>query len=108
MAGWERARKDCLAAFTRERKLEDDLGLETNETTLLDVAFVGAALPRDIQGGFLPLDFFVEAGAGARCRGYVDVAFSLLVVALRSAISLRMQISNFDTNGAIDSIPFSP
>ncbi len=109
MAGWERARNDSFAAFTRERKLEDDLGLEINETTLLDVAFVGAALLLfDIQEGFLPLDFFVGVGAGARCSGYDDVALSLLVFALRSASSLRIEISNFEMNEAIDSIPASP
>ncbi len=109
MAGWDRARKDSFAAFTRERKLEDDLGLEMNETILLGVEVVGAALLLfDIQEGFLPLDFFVDVGAGARCSGCVDVAPSLLVFAFRSATSLRMQTSNFEMNEAIDSIPFSP
>ncbi len=108
MAGWERARKDSFAAFTRERKLEDDLGLETNETTLLGVAFVGAALLLlDIQEGFLPLDFFASVGAGVRCSENGGVALSLLVFALPES-SLRIQISNFDMNEAIDSIPFSP
>ncbi len=89
--------------------MDDDLGLEINETTLLDVAFVGAALLLfDIQEGFLPLDFFVGVGAGARRNGYADVALSLLVFALRSAISLRIDFSNFEMNEAIDSIPFSP
>ena len=105
MAGWERARKDSFAAFTRERKLEDDLGLETNETTLLGVAFVGAAL---LLLDILPLDFFVSVGAGVRCSGNGGVALSLLVFALRSESSSRIQLTSFDMNETIDSIPFSP
>ena len=101
-----RARKDSFAALTRERKLEDDLGLDTNETTLLDVASVGAALLLfDIQEGFLPLDFFV-VGVGFGCGG--DFVLLLPAVALLSAISLRIQSSNLEMNELIDSIPCWP
>lgn len=99
-----RARKDSFAALTRERKLEDDLGLDTNETTLLEAASVGAALLLfDIQEGFLPLDFFVGVGCG--CGG--DFVLLLPAFALRS-VSLRIQSSNLEMNEVIDSIPCWP
>lgn len=82
------------------------MGLATNETTLLGavIVAVGAALLLfDIQEGFLLVDFFV--GVGVRCGEYV--ALLLLITALRSAISLRIQTSSFDVNEAIDSIPLS-
>jgi len=88
-----RARKDSFAALTRERKLEDDLGLDTNETTLLD----------DIQEGFLPLGFFVGVGFGCG----VDFVLLLPAFALRS-VSLRIQNSNLEMNELIDSIPCWP
>ena len=81
------------------------MGLATNETTFLGGVIAGFSLLLfDIQEGFLLDDFFVGVCVG--CGEYVVVL--LLMLALRSAISLRIQTSNFDMNEAIDSIPFSP
>ena len=104
VAVWERA---INAAFTRERKLEDDLGLDTNETTVLDVVFARAELLLlDIHDGtFLPLGFFVGVGFNFWSGG--DDAVLLLTFALRSAISLRIESCSFEMKEAIESIPFS-